>query len=133
MILRVWDITFTVSDLERAVTFYEEVLGLTRKYQFSDYAGLDCGGLEIGLRPGRPAQEEAGAPCIDFLVRDVDATHRTLEGRGVRFLKEPHDAAWGGRIAVFTDPDGNVLQLVELDWTKYFAVCARQESVGRPG
>ena len=40
MILRVWDVTFTVSDLERAVDFYERVLGLSKKLQFSTYTGL---------------------------------------------------------------------------------------------
>ena len=124
MILRVWDVTFTVSDLERAVDFYERVLGLSKKYQFSTYAGFDCGGVEIGLIPGTPAGEQEGAPCVDFLVRDVDAAYRTLRERGVRFLKEPHDTPWGGRIALFADPDGNVLQLVQIDWPRYLAACA---------
>ena len=132
MILRVWDVTFTVSDLERAVDFYERVLGLSKKYQFSTYAGFDCGGVEIGLAPGIPRQardvapagEQEGAPCVDFLVQDVDAAYRALRERGVRFLKEPHDTPWGGRIALFADPDGNVLQLVQIDRPRYFAVCA---------
>ncbi|RLG43649.1 MAG: hypothetical protein DRN92_09105 [Thermoproteota archaeon] len=124
MILRVWDVTFTVSDLERAVDFYERVLGLSKKYQFSTYAGFDCGGVEIGLIPGTPAGEQEGAPCVDFLVRDVDAAYRTLRERGVRFLKKPHDTPWGGRIALFADPDGNVLQLVQIDWPRYLAACA---------
>jgi predicted enzyme related to lactoylglutathione lyase len=132
MILRVWDITFTVSDLERAVAFYEQVLGLSRKYRFSTYAGFDCGGVEIGLQPGTPAQEQVAAPCVDLLVRNVDTAYRSLEARGVRFLKEPQDTAWGGRIALFADPDGNVLQLVELDWNAYFTACVPREFDGGP-
>ena len=124
MILRVWDVTFVVRDLERAVEFYENVLGLQKKYQFSTYAGFDCGGVEIGLVPGRTTEVQENAPCVDLLVRDVDEAYQTLCERGVRFLKEPHDTVWGGRIALFTDPDGNVLQLVQIDWPKYFAVCA---------
>jgi predicted enzyme related to lactoylglutathione lyase len=126
MIIRIWDVTFTVADLERAVDFYENVLGLQKKYQFSTYAGFDCGGVEIGLVPGRTTEVQEDAPCVDFLVRDVDEAHRTLSERGVRFLKEPHDTLWGSRIALFTDPAGNVLQLVQIDWPKYFAVCAPQ-------
>jgi predicted enzyme related to lactoylglutathione lyase len=124
MIIRVWDVTFAVNDLEQAVEFYENVLGLQKKYQFSTYAGFDCGGVEIGLVPGRTTEVQENAPCVDFLVRDVDEAYRTLCERGVRFLKEPHDTVWGSHIALFTDPDGNVLQLVQIDWPKYFAVCA---------
>jgi len=124
MILRVWDVPFTVSDLERAVDFYGRVLGLPKKYQFRDYVGFDCGGVEIGLQPSTPPGEQENAPCVDFLVQDVDEAYRVLRERGVRFLKEPRDAPWGGRIALFADPDGNVLQLVQLDWSRYFAACA---------
>jgi predicted enzyme related to lactoylglutathione lyase len=124
MIIRVWDVTFTVTNLDRAVNFYENVLGLQKKYQFSSYVGFDCGGVEIGLVPGRMTEVQEDAPCVDFLVRDVDEVYHTLRERGVRFLKEPHDTPWGSHIALFTDPDGNVLQLVQIDWRKYFAACA---------
>lgn len=124
MILRVWDVTFTVTDLERAANFYENVLGLQKKYQFSTYAGFDCGGVEIGLVSGQTTEVQEDAPCVDFLVRDVDEACRTLRKRGVRFLKEPHDTLWGSRTALFTDPDGNTLQLVQVEWPKYFAACA---------
>ena len=124
LILRVWDVTFTVSDLARAAEFYEEVLGLSKKYQFSNYAGFDCGGVEIGLIPGDVAPSQEGAPLVDLLVQDVDQAFQALSGKGVEFFKEPHDTAWGGRIALFVDPDGNRIQLVQIDWPKYFAVCA---------
>jgi len=124
MLLRVWDVTFAVSNLEQAVGFYEQVLELPKKYRYSTYAGFDCGGVEIGLVPGQVPVNQEGMPCVDFLVQDVDAIYRTLSGRGVRFLREPHDTAWGGRLALFTDPDGNVLQLVEIDWPRYLAACA---------
>jgi catechol 2,3-dioxygenase-like lactoylglutathione lyase family enzyme len=124
MIVRVWDVTFTVADLERATDFYENVLGLQKKYQFSNYVGFDCGGVEIGLVPGRETEVQQNSPCVDFLVRDVDEAYQTLRERGVRFLKEPHDAVWGGRIALFSDPDGHLLQLVQIDWRRYFAACA---------
>jgi catechol 2,3-dioxygenase-like lactoylglutathione lyase family enzyme len=124
MLIRLWDVTFAVSNLARGVDFYEHVLELPKKYQYASYAGFDCGGVEIGLVPGQAPNEEAGWPRIDFLVQDVDHVYRMLRGRGARFLKEPHDTAWGGRIALFTDPDGNMLQMVQIDWPRYLAVCA---------
>ena len=125
MIKRIWDVTFTVSDLRRAVRFYEEVLGLQKKYEFKDYAGFDCGGVEIGLKTwGGLEKPRKGEPCVNFLVEDVDEAYKTLRQRGVAFLKEPDDTPWGGRIALFTDPDGNLLQITQIDWKRYFAACA---------
>jgi catechol 2,3-dioxygenase-like lactoylglutathione lyase family enzyme len=125
VLTRIWDITFTVADLEIAVAFYENVLGLSKKYHFpDDYAGFDCGGVEIGLSPGILDTTNARASCVNFLVDNVDETVRILQEHGVHFVKEPHDTAWGGRIAIFTDPDGNKLQLVQIDWHKYFSACA---------
>ncbi|MFQ6118214.1 MAG: VOC family protein, partial [Candidatus Bipolaricaulia bacterium] len=49
VIKRIWDVTLTVADLKRAVQFYGDTLGLQKKYEFSDYAGFDCGGIELGL------------------------------------------------------------------------------------
>jgi predicted enzyme related to lactoylglutathione lyase len=126
MLLRLWDVTFTVSNLERAVAFYENVLGLSKKYHFPEnYAGFDCGGVEIGLAPGAALTSNEGAPCLNFLVVNIDESIRILHERGVHFVEEPQDTAWGGRIARFADPDGNVLQLTQIDWRKYFTVSAQ--------
>lgn len=124
MFLRVWDVTLTVSDLDQAADFYGRVLELPEKYHFASYAGFDCGGVEIGLVPGTRTDHRAGEPLVDLLVQDVDEVYRVLADRGVRFLKEPHDTAWGGRIALFSDPDGNLLQMAQIDWPRYLAVCA---------
>jgi lactoylglutathione lyase len=125
MLLRVWDVTLTVSDLERAAEFYGRVLELPEKYRFSTYVGFDCGGVEIGLQPGTPPVDQEGVPCVDFLVRDVDQVARVLHERGVRFIEEPHDTPWGGRVALVADPDGSPLQLVQINWREYFAACAQ--------
>ncbi len=126
MLLRIWDVTLPVSDLGKAVVFYEKVLELPLKYHFpNDYAGFDCGGVEIGLAPSVAIKADEGNICPDFLVRDIDQVFHSLSARGVRFIKEPHDTPWGGRIALFEDLDGNRLQLVQINWSQYFKVCAK--------
>jgi predicted enzyme related to lactoylglutathione lyase len=57
-------------------------------------------------------------------VDDVDRACRELSARGVKFTKGPEDTPWGGRIALFRDPDGNTLQLTQIDWKRYFSACA---------
>ena len=127
MIRSVWCITFHVSNLEKASRFYEKTLGLERKYEFASYVGFQCGNLEIGLIPGTEKQKASAdtSPSVEFLVDDVDRTYGELKAKGVKFTKELHNETWGGREAEFTDPDGNVLEIVQIDWGKYFDVSAR--------
>ncbi|MEM2117512.1 MAG: VOC family protein [Candidatus Bathyarchaeia archaeon] len=126
MIKTVWCVTFYVSDLKKAAKFYEEILGLEKKYEYSSYVGFECGGVEIGLIP-KPAEEQKVSllsPSVEFLVDDVNKACEELKKKGVKFTKELHDEPWGGRQATFTDPDGNVLEIAQINWQKYFSVAA---------
>lgn len=110
--------------MKRAAKFYEEVLGLEKKYEFSSYVGFECGGVEIGLIP-KPREGEQAAPLspsMEFLVDDVEKFYRELKNKNVKFVKELHEEPWGGKQATFTDPDGNILEIVQINWGKYFSV-----------
>jgi len=122
LIKTVWSITLTVSNLERSKKFYEDVLGLNKKYEYSSYVGFECGGVEIGLRPKASIEIGKDSASIQFLVDDVDKEYRRLIDKGVEFINEPHDEPWGGRQASFHDPDGNILEITEINWKKYFKV-----------
>ena len=106
------------------MVFYEKTLGLNKKYQYSSYAGFDCGGVEIGLIPKENMKREEDAPVVEFIVNDVDKTCRALRAKRVKFVKEPHDETWGGRQATFLDPDGNKLEITQIHWQKYFSIAA---------
>jgi len=125
MIKRIWDITLTVADLTRAVDFYGNILGLQKKCQFHNYAGFDCGGVEIGIKTwaGRERFRE-GEACLGLLVDDLDAIMDRLRSKGVQTIRPPDDVPWGARTAIIADPDGNRLQLVQIYWGKYFAARA---------
>jgi len=108
------NITFHVSDFHEAVSFYENVLGLPKKSQWSTYAVFDLCGIMLGLEPAGEREVKKGAPDIYLQVDNVDDAYRELKGKGVRFLTEPKDQSWGGRTAKFLDPDRNVFILVQL-------------------
>ena len=55
----------------------------------------------------------------------MEKFYSELKSRNVKFVKELHDEPWGGRQATFTDPDGNILEIVQIDWEKYFNVSAK--------
>ena len=120
LIKSVWGITLSVSDLEKSKKFYGEILGLNKKYEFSSYVGFECGGVEIGLTPRKKPKIGRDPPSIELFVDNVDAACQALRERGVEFLVEPHDEPWGGRQAKFQDPDGNVLELTQINWKRYF-------------
>lgn len=120
MIKTVWCITFYVSNLKKAAKFYEEILGLEKKYEYSSYVGFECDGVEIGLIPKLTEGQKVSplSPSVEFLVDDVEKVYKELKKKGVKFIKELHDEPWGGRQATFTDTDGNILEIAQINWEK---------------
>ena len=100
MIEKVYHINFPVSDLKRAIIFYENVLGLKKTGEWSNYATFDVGGVQFGLQPH-------GKLEIFLTVGNIDEAYKELRTKDVRFLSEPKDKHWGARAATFVDPDGN--------------------------
>jgi len=107
-------IYYWVADMDRAVAFYTEVLGLTLvRRDGSSWAQFDAGGGTFALHgamEGRPV-EPGGATAV-FSVDDLDQARAVLADRGVRFGHEG-DVAGFARFASFSDPDGNPVQLIE--------------------
>lgn len=127
MIKTVWGVTFYVSNLKRAAEFYEKTLGLEKKYEYSSYVGFECGGVELGLIPKLKSKQKTStsSTSVQLLVDDVEKSCKELKHKGVEFIEELHNETWGGRQAAFTDPDGNVLEIVQINWEKYFDLSAK--------
>jgi len=100
-IKRIPHITIGVSDIKRAVSFYQKILGLEKIGEWPTYAIFDVAGVELGLEPKAKTE-------ICLQVDDVDKAFQSLKDEGVKFVTEPKDQHWGGRSATFIDPDGNV-------------------------
>jgi methylmalonyl-CoA/ethylmalonyl-CoA epimerase len=106
-----------VEDLEKAVAYYRDVLGLpflfTAPPQMA-FFGVGATRLLVGVLP--EGQPRLRAAAIYFEVQDIQAVHQTLENSGVRFLAKPHvvNRTPSGELwlAEFTDPDGNQLALM---------------------
>ena len=127
MIKTVWCITFFVSDMDRSAKFYEETLGLEMKYRYASYVGFECGGVEIGLVPKPAEQSKVNpmSPSVTFLIDDVEKSYGELKKKGVKFIDELHEETWGGRQATFADPDGNIIEIAQINWKKYYEVSAK--------
>jgi predicted enzyme related to lactoylglutathione lyase len=111
-------ITITVSDVERALGFYRDVLGLS--FLFSPgptLAFLDAGGIRLMLSTPQGAGEVGKNSILYFAVSDITAVHASLLERGATnerppafIAKMPDHELW---IGFLRDPDGNLVGLME--------------------
>lgn len=112
-----------VSDLDRALAFYVDGLGLARTREFvldEDeenvfLAGEDGTELQLKSAPGRAVSaERAGFDHVAVEVDDADATAARLAEFGGEVVRGPLDSdAAAARIAFVADPDGHHVELIE--------------------
>jgi catechol 2,3-dioxygenase-like lactoylglutathione lyase family enzyme len=113
--------TIFVSDMDRAVAFYRDTLGLKLVQHFgNDWATIEAGSsLTLGLHPKSshgPPPGTHGAISIGLTVDEpIDQVVQRLTGKGVRFRGPVvNDEKAGIALAFFGDPDGNDLYLCQL-------------------
>jgi predicted enzyme related to lactoylglutathione lyase len=97
--------------------FYAETLGIRPRSDRSGFVNFQLGEARLTVA----VHEEVNGPARDPLrimvnlsVDGLDEMHRQLMAKGVPCLRPPEPESWGGRVATYTDPDGNVVQLFEL-------------------
>ena len=116
-LVEIGQIAVPVSDIDRSIAFYRDVLGM--RFLFKAPPGLgffDCNGLRILLDAPAKANSVNYSSIIYYRVSDLQSAYETLRERGVVFAEEPQLVAkmpdhelW---MAFFRDPDGNVLALM---------------------
>src|SRR5687767_15707349 len=105
-----------VHDVDRAVAFYRDALGLPFLFAAPpNLAFFDCGGVRLMLSTPEPGFDHPGS-VLYFAVDDIRQSYDTLTARGVTFSGEPHKIAtladrevW---LAEFSDSEGNSLALM---------------------
>lgn len=113
MIGRVEHVWFWVADLDRAIAFYAEVLGLPLVRRDGDeWAELDAGPIRLALHAGAGDGREPGGTVV-FEVDDLDAARFAMQTNGAVFGGQEGEVDGIARFASFTDLDGNRMQLIE--------------------
>jgi predicted enzyme related to lactoylglutathione lyase len=101
-----------VSDLPKAKAVYAALLGVPPQADASYYVGFEAEGQHIGLVPGGGPQGMT-SPVAYWHVADIEAKLAEVTAAGATVKEPAHDVGGGRLVATFTDPDGNVLGLLQ--------------------
>lgn len=101
-----------VSDLARAKAMYAALLGVAPQADGPYYVGFEAAGQQIGLVPSGGPQSMA-SPVAYWHVSDMQAKLAEVTAAGATLKDAPRDVGGGRLVATVTDPDGNVLGLIQ--------------------
>ncbi len=113
---RIGQIFVTAHDLDRAKRFYRDTLGMRFLFDAPNMAFFDCGGVRLMLGIPEKPEHDHPASILYYAVDDIEAAHKTLKDRDVKFLTQPqvvhktNDSEL--RLAFFNDSEGNPLALM---------------------
>jgi predicted enzyme related to lactoylglutathione lyase len=113
LLTRVWMTTVPVRDIDDAVEFYRDILGLdiVLDARRNNWVEMGAKGPLAKIVLFVPKPDDARQPGIDtgiiFATDSIFEVHRRLVDEGVQFLLRPERQPWGGLVAIFSDPEGN--------------------------
>ena len=101
-----------VTDLDAAKAVYSALLGMEPTSDSAYYVGYEAEGQQIGLVPGGGKQGMT-SPVAHWRVTDIEAKLAEVTAAGGTVKDKPKNVGGSRLVATFTDPDGNVLGLVQ--------------------
>jgi lactoylglutathione lyase len=114
---KVGAVILLVSDMEKSVKFYRDVLHLPIKSQSGEWTEFFNTGTVIALHPKRKVKvslEAGGGILVGFMVNDLDTTVSKLKQQYVKFFKEPKEEAFG-KHTIIEDPDGHLISIAQIE------------------
>jgi CreA protein len=109
-------ISVNVSDLDRSIAWWREILGFEPTYVMKEYGWCELAtSIEgVGLGLGQVEEVKVGATTPTFGVSDIDAARGHMESRGVKFDGDTYEIEGQVKLCTFYDPDGNPFMLAEV-------------------
>ena len=134
-------IELPISDMKRSIDFYENILGLKKIYEHPVWTSFELGGVSLALAvSGTKNNKKSSDICtscsfcvlryaknkmnsnkknptatavIYLETNNLENDFKVLKEKKVNFITEPKEQEWGGKTAVFLDPDNNLLVLTQ--------------------
>ncbi len=103
-------------DVERLAAFYRDVLGLTVHSQRPHFVVFSLGSLRLSVGKHDGVAGRTKDPyriMVNLGVQNIQTAYARMKAQGVAFLRPPEQEHWGGWVATFHDPDGNIIQLLQ--------------------
>ena len=119
MLMQLSHVIVFVSDMQRSIAFYRDALGFPVKMESPGWPELHSGATTIALHPAKaesrpPATEpRAGEAQLGLQVLDIQKFYEEKKAKGVEFVMPPMLRDFGGKLAVFIDPDGMPISVTQ--------------------
>jgi lactoylglutathione lyase len=102
-----------VADMDRAVAFYRDTLGLPLKFTSPHWSEFDTGQTTLALHPASE-KNPPGAVELGFGVPSLANFHQELSAKGVTFSMPPSKQDFGGMLAQFVDSEGGRISVSDM-------------------
>ena len=116
MIEGVAGIVIWTEDLDRLLGFYRDTLGLVAHSVHAAFVAFRWVATRLTLGKHNKGNVPAKDPyriMVNFATKDIHNAYEVLSAKGVQFVRPPEREHWGGWVSTFTDPDGNILQMLQ--------------------
>lgn len=103
-------------NLKRMINFYEDTLKLKPFSKRSGFIAFKFGDIRLNIGLHSKVKGKSNEPyriMVNLTTHDIQNDYHSLSQQGVQFIRMPEQEHWGGWVATFFDPDGNILQLLQ--------------------
>jgi lactoylglutathione lyase len=110
---KVGAVILLVSNMDRAIKFYRDTLGLVVKNISDEWTEFFTSGTVLALHPAKTKVKHNPNMLVGFMVSDLDSIANTLRSKNITFFKEPKEESFG-KHAIIEDPDGHLISIAEI-------------------
>ena len=111
---RLGAVILLVSDMDKSIKFYRDVLELPIKNTSSEWVEFFSSGTVLALHPSKSkSRTRNSGVLVGFMVSNLETVAKKLKDKKVEFFKEPKEESFG-KHAILADPDGHLISIAEI-------------------
>lgn len=111
---RLGAVILLVSDMDKSIKFYRDVLELPIKNTSSEWVEFFSSGTVLALHPSKnKSRTRNSGVLVGFMVSNLETVAKNLKDKKVEFFKEPKEESFG-KHAIIVDPDGHLISIAEI-------------------